>query len=428
MRTSLIAILALVSLACVTDLEGQDTGAYTTGDTGEDSTTSESGEDSETSDSGPDEVENDNGDSSCIDSSECEDDELCIDNKCVLLDPLASCPGIELDSNWLAGPNGLIDAIDVADIDADGVDEIVGWIRNTGVGVFDEGAWTVTEHIVPVVDVAEIEIAVVDADGQGDLDLLLNVDELLRVGYADGNSGFAFGPTTTLEWLSELQHVEFEPGIPSALGIGSVEGPGIIELEPELALAPFYIGPGSWIQMLTATVVGAPSVLLSDYSCRFRVLRHLGDGSFATTAFSVQPQNMFCEWQPADLDGEGNHELVLVERLGLDLDTTVLSRFEIGENEGMAWFGPRLAVELDGLHSLIAAADFDSDGRDELLLTGAGEELLVWSERGTTLDCVSSVPALDHFAQLRVGQLDDDPGEELVLLMANGAIQVVEAL
>jgi hypothetical protein len=389
-RFSVLPVVALV--ACTAPGPATDADS----DTGSES---ESDTDSETdtgSESDPEgESETDDGtlpdpdmppDSGPCNLEDCPFGTACVEDECVEIDVPSACTAPLMVAMPQPSANGRIVALDLVDLQQDGDVEIVAWIDELGVGVLDDLQWTTSEFL-PAAHTDEPSIAAIHVDADDLLDVLLNDGgNPVHLGLGDGIGNFAI--STEFAGVSLLRGITFAPddrrafglrphiqSIPTAayLRFDAVEPPTTVEL------------PYSAKALVAAQLDGAaPDDVLFSYRCEAHAARLYADGEIDTLHLMLDHQELDssqsvgqCRWATADFDGDGRDELIARELLhyGWDLPQamllTVLPNATMVD-AGVPSFGTSQHAWIPNVHVATTAGDFDGDGDDELLLARGG--------------------------------------------------------
>lgn len=268
------------------------------------------------------------------------------------------------------------------------------------------GEWrTITSRLVPMIDVgSESTPALGDIDGDGDLDLLIGNridpgDNKVANIFWYENVGTASDPSFVERGTLPGPH-EFQ----SAPALVDLDGDGLLDLVV-----------GSWRDQVkfwrNTGTAGAPEWTLAD-SALVTITR----GSNTTPAL-------------ADLDGDGLLDLVIGESTGqVNLYRNVGSRtqpsFElVSDNFQGIDVGRRSAPLL---------ADFDGDGRADLMIGSEEGEVRLWLNRSSAGEFrfeqdSDFVLLTDPYVAPAAGDLDGDGDLDLILGTASGGLRHFEA-
>lgn len=309
----------------------------------------------------------------------------CVDDQCVELEVPATCAAPLVVAQPQPSANGRVVALDLVDLQQDGDVEIVAWIDEVGVGVLDELQWTKSEYLPPVH--AEPSLVAIHADGDDLLDVLLNDGgNPVYAGLGDGTGSFAI--STEFAGISHLLGLAFTPDERRAFGIR----PHAQSDDMAAYLRFDELGQPTVVELTFATEAlvsaqldgtASEDVVFSD-RCQALASRIDGDGELHSRAvlLDFQPLDSYqsvghCEWASADFDGDGRDELIASELLhyGWDLPQAMLLTVLPNTSqldEGLPSFDPPQYVRIPDVKGSTVRGDFDGDGDDELLLTNAG--------------------------------------------------------
>ncbi len=199
----------------------------------------------------------------------------------------------------------------------------------------NNGQGSYTETNTAVFDgVHHSSIAFLDLDGDGDSDALITGENVMRAPISklytnDGQGNFSEVTTSQLEGVSH-----------GSVAVADVDGDDDVDI------------------LLTGqTATGVPIA---------RLYTNDGQGGFSprlsTALLSVASSSVTF----ADLDGDGDEDLLLTGRTGSAIPTT-----KVYLNDGFGDFSERTETQIEEIsHSAVTTADIDSDGDPDLLLTG----------------------------------------------------------
>ncbi len=234
----------------------------------------------------------------------------------------------------LVAPTGLADIV-LADLDGDQRAEIVAAGVDSEVIVFywrGAGLDPVVRRAAAAGPISQVVVADLDADGRSDI-VAVNQD----------------GSVTTAQVFAGADD-------------GELLTPRLVELGGlPAAIAAVDLDDDGWTDLVSA----------QRHPQTIGWLRNAGDGSFERSrhSYSRRPHALL----PAELDGLPGHDLVTVGQLNEGI-TFVLGRVD----------APRLIPAPDERVGAAVAADFDSDGLDDLLSISLAGRLTIQSNRTTS--------------------------------------------
>lgn len=368
----------------------------------------------------------------------------CVDEACVGIPEPSTCAGPFVVALPQPSANGRVVAIDLVDLQQDGDVEVVAWIDEVGIGVLDDGQWTKTEYLEPTQSKPSIVAIHADADALHDV-LLNDGGNPVRIGFGDGTGSFAMA--YEFPGIESMRGLIFGPDDRRAFGVrplafrddqaaylrfADVQQPAVIEL-------------GAIARALSVAELdgAAPQDVVYNDRCEALAARVYANGGIDARLVELSPQQFEdhkapgqCAWASADFDGDGRGELIAREMLHYGWDfpqgtlLTVLAN-TTGVEDGLPSFAAPTRVRLPESHNLMEAGDIDGDGDQELVLTRSGVAdggmLVSGGEDQELIGCMASMPELpNETAAMRMGDVDGDGDDELVLFRLNGALRVLD--
>jgi hypothetical protein len=384
--------------------------------------------------------ETDTGDESgCEVALDCEPGQTCVAGECTTIPEIPGCeepPALAPLS--LPSTNGSTGSIDVYDLDHDGDDELIAWIEESGIGVLDEGQWTISEFPEPI---GSTSITALDVDGDALIDVMLSeLGSPPQVGLGDGTGSFTFGQTITGVWWSRGIELAADQRWVFGMryGMQGLDLPAYVRLdgiEPELVFLGLEPAAG-WDFVPLRLDAEHEGVAYFDGCAAWPTRVNVDEPEHAieTAELVIEPHaSGFCSWINADLDGDAREELVAFESFSsgappYDTVIGVLAN-QTPAGSGPPSFGaPQLAM-IPNPHPRAVAGDLDGDGDDEILFTRAGsdngEAMLVWASDEQLAGCMAEVPGIpDVVNGLRAGDLDGDGDDELAMFTNDGELHL----
>jgi hypothetical protein len=310
----------------------------------------------------------------------------CVEGDCVEIEAPSACTAPIVVALPQPSANGRVVALDLVDLQQDGDVEIVAWIDEVGVGVLDDLQWTTSEYLPAVVG-DEPSVVLVHADEDGLLDVLLNdVGNPVHLGLGDGLGSFTI--STEFAGIGRLRGIAFAPDDRRAFGVRPLaqtpdkaaylrfdggSNPTIVELPaPTAALMPAQLD------------AAAPEDVVFSDRCEAYATRLYADSQIAARQLLLDFQPLdadqaigHCRWASADFDGDGRGELVAHELLhyGWDLPQATLLTVLPNTTEpgaGPPSFDTPQHTRIPDVHGSTSSGDFDGDGDEELLLIQGG--------------------------------------------------------
>ncbi|MEQ9536883.1 MAG: VCBS repeat-containing protein [Deltaproteobacteria bacterium] len=334
----------------------------------------------------------------------------------------------------------------VADLDGDGVDEVIAAYASTEVvnvyarGETLEDAW----EAIPISGIASFAANTVvtgDLDGDGDLDVAATNAAAADVEGARGELVWYENPGE-LRGIWQTHVVSGATLIgPNALAAGDVDGDGLVDLvvgtSTDAAVGWFVnAGAGRFTGPVPvdATLIGASDLALVDFdedgrtdvlvaSDRSQQLLYLRNTSTSTspgrfTRYVVATGEQFDSLTVANLDGDDAPELLVgATVLGTEVATGTVSAqiFDLPDTLGDPWPSRRVFDNLiteegtspAGLH--VATGDFDGDGStDVVIATTAPGDVDVFFNRGTEFEANPIRRGYRGIQDLEVADIDGD--------------------
>ncbi|MEZ6015625.1 MAG: VCBS repeat-containing protein [Planctomycetota bacterium] len=314
--------------------------------------------------------------------------------------------------------------LDVGDLDGDGDqdivygawrDDVVGWTPNLGQGEFGSA--------IPLVGGAanSRHVRVLDVDSDGDLDILAckhNSPDVVWFANAGGGSFapaavLATGLTSTIYFTIADMDGDGDLDLVAADNVD--DSVVLLERSPGGFLPPQVVASGlddvRRLECADFDGDGLLDVVAVTYGGRtIYTIRALGAGNWAPPVVVQGGIDRLLFARPVDVDGDGDVDLIS----GSDRSGVRLHR-----NTGSGTFavGTSIAAVMDNA-SNIDIADLDSDGHDDVALTGMGDGMVAVSRGdgtggfayGTALNLFGFVSRL-QFAS----DLDGDGDPELVV-------------
>jgi hypothetical protein len=310
----------------------------------------------------------------------------CVEGECVEIEEPSVCAAPVVAALPQPSANGRVVALDLVDLQQDGDVEIVAWIDGVGVGVLDDLQWTKTEYL-PAAATDEPSIAAIHADEDDVLDVLLNDGgNPVHLGLGDGTGSFTI--STEFPGIARLRGIAFAPDDRRAFGVRP-----LAQMPDKAAYLRFDGGLLPTIVELTAPTAALIStqldaampedVVFSD-RCEAHAARVYADGQIDVREVLLDFQPLdpdqslgHCQWATADFDGDGRDELVARELLhyGGDFPQAMLLTVLPNTTEpdaGLPSFDTPQHTRIPELHVSTTSGDFDGDGDDELLLAHGG--------------------------------------------------------
>jgi hypothetical protein len=384
-------------------------------------------EDTSSTESGGEDPEPDldPGPSACEEYDDCPDGSACIDGVCSIVEPLPECPGPTLVPIDLPSQNGHMVAIELADLDQDGDDELLAWNQELGIALLSGDQWLISPYPTPGNETPSL--AAMPLDDQPPLDFVLNgPGGLVDLGLADGTGQFQFNGTVL--GLELLRPATLEPDRVRAFGRQTLFPFTVAFLRFD-ALEPTTVElPVAGYDFALAELdAGSGDELIVYSRCTGWALRHIGNDMFDFTEIEIPWQSKpgHCEWLAADLDGDGRDELIVKEP-SFGAQATLLSMFA-NQTES---FAARELAQLPSSAYASTPLDLDGNGRDEILYLNYVDAggTLVWADGDALIDCRASVVDVpQEIIDVRAGDLDGDGDDEIVALRDNGALYVRDA-
>jgi hypothetical protein len=389
----MLAMPAMALVACTAT--GPAIGSDSEGESGSDS----EGESDDESDSGSeldpdteDESDSDEGmmpepdlppEPTFCNLEDCPVGSACVDDECVEIEQPSSCAAPVLVALPQPSPNGRVVALELVDLQADGDVEIITWIDDVGVGVLDELQWTTSEYLW---DTDFPTIAAIHADDDDLLDVVFNGgNNKVRIGFGDGAGSFSI--SQEYFGISMLRSIAFTPDERRAFGVEpEVPDDHAAYLSFDAYGHPTVVEfPAPIAELFPAQLDGVASedVVYTD-RCEAYAARIDADGDLHAqqVLLDYQPLDPYqslghCRWASADFDGDGRDELIARELLhyGWDFPQSMLLTVlpNISEADvGVPSFDTPRHTKIPEVHGATIAGDFDGDGDDELLLTLGG--------------------------------------------------------
>jgi hypothetical protein len=371
----------------------------------------------------------------CEGNHECQFGQACIEGVCADVGEPAECAGPVAITLPQPSANGHVVAIDLVDFQQDGNVEILAWIDGVGIGVLDNGDWTMSEYL-PEAQSAGTSIVAIHVDDDELLDVLVQDLGSVSSGLGDGVGGFA-AFSMGLPVLSLLRGIEVAPDDRRAFGIvnqaafhlsfDDIDQPTLVDVwTPARGFTPAQLDTD-----------GSEDIVVRDYGdhqCRAHAMRLHPTDPPEMAEIILDLQNQMCWWLSADLDGDDRDELIAYERPSISsriLMSALANTTEPGVGPP-SFAEPKLAEIPDqGPTDWVdaTAGDFDGDGADELLFLRRGDTdaTLVWASDEQLLGCMAQIPGfVDFVKDIRTGDLDGDGDDEVAMFRPNGELRVLD--
>lgn len=310
----------------------------------------------------------------------------CVEDECVEIDEPSACAAPVVVTLPQPSANGRVVALDLVDLQQDGDVEILAWIDEVGVGVLDELQWTTSEYLPAIIGDAP-SIAAIHVDEDDLLDILLNdVGNPVHMGLGDGTGSFAI--STEFAGISLLRGIAFTPDDRRAFGIRP------LAQEPDKAA---YLRFEGVAQPTTVELSIAPQAMISAELNGAAPEDVVWSDRCEAWASRISPNNHIdllhvlldyqlldadqsvghCSWAAADFDGDGRDELIARELLHYGWDPPQAMLLTVLPNTtaidgGLPSFGEPQYARIPDVHLPTIHGDFDGDGDDELLLARGG--------------------------------------------------------
>lgn len=238
-------------------------------------------------------------------------------------------------------------------------------------------------------------IGVVDWDGDGKEDLLLGVNQ-----HSVMKRGFGIDPETM---KPNAGRIFFSRNLTSKEGKPVFQKPVLVEAEGK------PIECFGWVYPNAADLDGdnVPELIVNDHSPGIRIYKKDGRGRNAQLVFvgtieedsDIEPTALAFQGRPADLDGDGQSELVTTSYFG---SPSLLHWYRKKKNHSatQGWHSqgflpmqarPNTPLAGPGI-STADPVDWDGDGDTDLLLGGEPGTPMIAINRGTEKDKVFSAP------------------------------------
>ena len=308
-------------------------------------------------------------------------------------------PMVEVTIAQHASPATLVQVL-VEDLTGDGRPEvIVQWVANGATSVrtidvylaHDNGTFTLSDHIDLGINNPTPVMTVFDMTGDGQADLFLR--EGAKVSVFPGNGDGSLDDRIITHFgVSLVNGISFTEDLDGdSIADVVISGPGPL-LNPIFSVfkglatggysaAPIFTNTDDGLTFTALRHLNGDDALdivayagslfsLPGESATVFVLRNNGNGTFTQTFNSVELTDGFYSnatsgtplmpLETPDLDGDGDHDLILIEGSGLSNQV----RYHILTNNGNAGFTASDVIDVEGYTSLsrITVADVDDDG------------------------------------------------------------------
>jgi hypothetical protein len=389
-RFCILPVMALLACTATSAPIGSDTDSDSDSDTGSDSdsdsdTETDTDADADTGDGEMPEPDMPQELGPCA-LEDCPFGTACVEDECVEIEEPSACAAPLVVALPQPSANGRVVALDLVDLQQDGDVEIVAWIDEVGVGVLDDLQWTKSEYL-PAVVVSEPSIAAIHADQDNLLDVLLNDGgNPVQLGLGDGTGSFAI--STTFAGISLLRGITLAPDDRRAFGvlpqIQSADKAAYIRFDEDGQPTTVELTADAEA-VISAQLDGtAPQDVVFNDRCEAYATRLDADGEMYSRQLLLdyQPLNSHqsvghCHWASADFDGDGRDELIARELLHYGWDVPQAMLLTVLPNTtaiepGLPDFSTPQRVRIPNPQAFAVGGDFDGDGDDELLLASGG--------------------------------------------------------
>ena len=284
------------------------------------------------------------------------------------------------------------------DVNQDGHQDLAVVSRNGNVSILlGDGTGALVNSGNFATGTTPVDVEVVDVNADGNLDLVVANESDGTVSVMSGNGTGTFAEPRTD--LSAIPFVKY-------LAVGDLNRDGRIDIvaandrSTEGLVVFVNQGDGNFettimdspertenVELGDVTGDGIIDILTGDSS--LLVFPGIGDGTFAApTATTVNGTTGTTWFQPLDIDGDGDQDVVFTE--------TAIDRLTVLENDGSGNFSIGQTIETpDGPFSTILA-DFNLDGqRDVVTLAANADEIVVYLDQGTQLAPLGGTPDPD---------------------------------